>query len=167
MDCDNSSNRKAKLCKFLACGCRRVCSCSKDMKSADKHDDSSRQHPVGADYWSQNPCRPWISSWFDNVDKTVEHSNFYRHEMSVRNEKLDDKLDLYHGGSVFPTQSRRIETATMPITHILPPSHSIIGHPSLKIYRFRLPNHLLHLLDQIVVGCADHAKDLPTGWMCV
>ena len=163
MECEATS-RKAKLCKVLACGCRRVCSCKN--KSTENHDKGTKHYPPGADYWSPNPCRPWITSWFDG--KEEGYSNTYQSEMeSSQTAKLDYKRDLYQGGRhVFPTQSRRGhgDTETMPIPPILPPGHSIIGHPSLKIYKFRLPNHLLSLLDQIVDSCAHHASNLPTGW---
>ena len=42
--------------------------------------------------------------------------------------------------------------------------HQVVGHPSLKIFRLRLPPHLLHLLDGIVLGCEAHAATLPSGW---
>ena len=72
-------------------------------------------------------------------------------------------MDIYRGGKfVFPTQACRQDH--IPNDPILP-SFTIIGHPSLRIYKFRLPNHLLHLLDHIVDGCVDHASTLTTGWM--
>ena len=40
----------------------------------------------------------------------------------------------------------------------------VVGHPSFQIYRIRLPNHLLHLLDEIVWGCERHAATLGNGW---
>ena len=43
-------------------------------------------------------------------------------------------------------------------------NHEIVGHPSLKIHRLKLPAHLLSLLDTIVSGCEMHASALPTGW---
>ena len=41
----------------------------------------------------------------------------------------------------------------------------IIGHPSLRVKKFQLPPHLLHLLDYIVNGCDNFATTLPGGWM--
>jgi hypothetical protein len=43
--------------------------------------------------------------------------------------------------------------------------HQVIGDPALKIFRVRLPPHLLHLLDDIVLGCEAHAATLPKGWI--
>ena len=42
--------------------------------------------------------------------------------------------------------------------------HEMVGHPSLKIHRLKLPSHLLPLLDTIVSGCEMYASTLPTGW---
>jgi hypothetical protein len=44
-------------------------------------------------------------------------------------------------------------------------SYERIGHPSLKIIRFRLPEHLISLLDTIIDGCEEYAASLPCGWM--
>lgn len=144
-------SRKSKLCKFLSCGCRRTCSC----KSAKPTDNSAKQYPYGAGYWSPYPG-PWVPSWFDNTDKPGE-------------QRVPGEIELYRGGRfVFPIQSRRThrnESATIPCSPILRPEHSVVGHPSLKIYRFRLPPHLLPLLDLIKDGCCDHANSLPSGWM--
>ena len=43
-------------------------------------------------------------------------------------------------------------------------NHQIVGHPSLKVHRLRLPSHLLPLLDTVVSGCEQHASGLPIGW---
>ena len=108
--------------------------------------------PVGSRYSrSPNPvCQPWT------------HSHMYCRPVG--------SCSYNDGKSVFPTQSRRIhhnEVSSMPRTPILPPSHTMVGHPSLQIYRCRLPHHLLHLLDKIVDGCHNHAATLSTGWMWV
>ena len=55
----------------------------------------------------------------------------------------------------YPTQSQRV--------HYHGPI-CCIGHPSLKIYKFRLPPHLRNLLDHIVNGCDEYAATLPGGW---
>jgi len=39
-----------------------------------------------------------------------------------------------------------------------------VGHEKLGIYRLRLPMHLMHLLDIIVLKCEAHAATLPHGW---
>ena len=143
------TSRKAKICKFLACGCKRVCSCSYMRSADDEYEDHSKQYPSGADSRSPNPvCQPWT------------HSHMYCRPVG--------SCSYNDGKSVFPTQSRRIhhnEVSSMPRTPILPPSHTMVGHPSLQIYRCRLPHHLLHLLDKIVDGCHNHAATLSTGWM--
>jgi len=43
--------------------------------------------------------------------------------------------------------------------------YQVVGDPSLRIFRVRLPPHLLHLLDPIVLGCEAHASTLPEGWL--
>ncbi|KAL3770295.1 hypothetical protein ACHAW5_000674 [Stephanodiscus triporus] len=71
---------------------------------------------------------------------------------------------------VFPTQSRRVqhnEISSVPNALVLPPCYGIVGHPSLKIYRFQLPGNLHPLLDHIVEGCANYANSLPSGWRTV
>lgn len=54
---------------------------------------------------------------------------------------------------------RNIKMSTMTIYH------QIVGDPSLRIFQVRLPPHLLHLLDGIVLGCEAHAATLPKGWL--
>lgn len=162
---EDTSSRNTKMCHLLACGCRRVCACN--IKTAHKQNNRSNQHSVGTDYWSPNVCRPWISTWFDTTEKEKGH-NTYLESGCESNEKQAPNIGTSSAKQTFPTQSRRIqynECTSVPSNPILPPSHSIIGHPSLKIYKFRLPHHLLNLLDHIVDGCHDHASNLPTGWM--
>jgi len=43
-------------------------------------------------------------------------------------------------------------------------NNDIIGHPSLQIRRFRLPPHLLKVLDRIVSQCEQYAATQPGGW---
>jgi hypothetical protein len=40
----------------------------------------------------------------------------------------------------------------------------VIGSPSLRIYRLRLPSDQLERLDRIIEGCEAHAKKRATGW---
>lgn len=73
------------------------------------------------------------------------------------------------GGYSYPVQARyaprqpqvprNIRMSTMTLYH------QVVGDPSLKIFRVRLPPHLLHLLDGIVIGCEAHAATLPNGWL--
>jgi len=58
-----------------------------------------------------------------------------------------------------PQVPRNIKMSTMTFYH------QVVGDPSLKIFRVRLPPHLLHLLDGIVLGCEAHAATLPNGWL--
>ncbi len=67
-----------------------------------------------------------------------------------------------------PTQFQRMpnqRSASMPHDLMPPPTFSIIGHPSLQIYRFQLPYHLLHLLDYIVEECQSFVSKTSTGWL--
>lgn len=67
----------------------------------------------------------------------------------------------------FPVQAR-YKPSQVPRNIKLPTMtlyHQVIGDPSLKIFRVRLPPHLLHLLDDIVLGCEAHAATLPKGWL--
>lgn len=67
----------------------------------------------------------------------------------------------------YPVQARYepsdIRRSIKPSTMTL--YHQVIGDPALKIFRVRLPPHLLHLLDDIVLGCEAHAATLPKGWI--
>jgi hypothetical protein len=169
MDCDQSicdaTSRKAKLYKYLSCGCRRICSC-KEAKSDEEYDDSSKQSQSGTVcYWSPYPTWTWVPFWFENSDKAAEYPVTYRREMEVAHKKTIESEGV--GKHVFPTQSRRVqhnEIAPVPNALVLPPCYGIVGHPSLKIYRFQLPGHLHPLLDHIVEGCANYANSLPSGW---
>lgn len=49
----------------------------------------------------------------------------------------------------------------MPGYHCAP---EVVGHPSLRIYKLRLPASLVLLLDQIIDGCERHARCSPSGW---
>ena len=150
MDFPLSPITKSAMC----CGCGgRVCSC---------HIDSNEQ--VGGSHRLKYPSsisfRPWLPAWFDNSDRHKDQSNdICREVASATNDvkQLDER--------VYPTQRRREyhEVATT-IQEDTLPSFTTIGHPSLKIYKFRLPPHLLHLLDEIVDGCSEHADSLSTGW---
>jgi hypothetical protein len=57
----------------------------------------------------------------------------------------------------YPVQNCRTDTQNTG-------SLSMVGNPALGIYRIRLPIHLVHLLDQVVLGCEAHASTLATGW---
>lgn len=148
----DTSNGKSSLCKYLVCGCIRVCDCS-SIKI-----DNDRQNQLDTDCWSPNHCRPWISSWFDN-DKVGDLQSY------CRKKSADDEDG---GRRIFPTQAKRtqqfceVESETITLT---PASHIVVGHPSLKIYRCRLPQHLLYLLDQIVDSCTAYANASPAGWL--
>lgn len=54
----------------------------------------------------------------------------------------------------YPTQAQRVHHEPV-----------CVGHPQLKIFKFKLPPHLLHLLDHIVNGCDEYASSRPGGWM--
>lgn len=69
---------------------------------------------------------------------------------------------------VFPTQAERMQhqQITNARRHLTPPpTFSIVGHPSLRIYRFQLPHHFLHLLDYVVEECQRYAARTSTGWL--
>lgn len=161
------------MCNFIVCGCRKACSC------ADINEEQSASYLLEGAHWSANPCRPWISTLFGahhthewasyslSMNNAGDRSHEYQRRMEqASNGVSDDKMNTNFRN--FPTQSRRMhyhESTAVPNTLMPPPSFSIIGHPSLKIYRFRLPHHLLQLLDYIVEGCHKHAAKSPTGWM--
>ena len=165
MECDTSS-RKTKIC-YLACDCRRICSC-KDTKFDNINDDDdggrSKQYSSG----TSTSTSTWMSSWFDNAQKQDGNSTICSHETrnAYNTKQIEKKTDLYHDKRVYPTQARRTHL-TYPIPNVVQnlPSYTVIGHPSLHIYKFRLPDRLLYLLDQIVDGCATYADSLTTGWM--
>ena len=164
MECDTSS-RKAKIC-YLACGCRRICSCKDTEFDNNKDDDDGRSKQYSSG--TSTSTSTWMSSWFDNAHRQEDHSTICSHEMrtAYNAKQMEKQMDMYHGKRVYPTQARRTHL-TFPIPNDVPnlPSYTVIGHPSLHIYKFRLPDRLLHLLDQIVVGCATYADSLTTGWM--
>jgi hypothetical protein len=169
MDCDKSicdaTGRKVKLCKYLSCGCRRICSCKGNKSDEQYYDNSSKHYLSGAACsWSPCPSWSWIPMWFDNAEKAHEYPTIYRCEMGIAHETDNDGVRK----PALPTQSRRVqhdEIASVPNALILPPCYSVVGHPSFKIYKFQLPPRLLHLLDRIVGGCANYANSLPNGWM--
>ena len=69
--------------------------------------------------------------------------------------------------SPFPVQARYQfgQPKRMSVQAPLPLcNHEMIGHPSFKIHRMRLPSHLLPLLDTIISGCEMHASNLRNGW---
>jgi len=151
MDFPLSPITKSAMC----CGCGRVCSCH-----IDSNEQVSGSHRLKPYHPSSSSFRPWLPSWFDSSDRHEDQSNDVCHEVaSATNDvkQLDER--------VYPTQRRRQyhEVATT-IQEDTLPSFTAIGHPSLKIYKFRLPPHLLHLLDDIVDGCSEHADSLSTGW---
>ena len=89
----------------------------------------------------------------------------FRHTAGVTTIDQDNRNDSsshYHNEYAkmntiqYPVQTRRV--------HYYYPICSI-GHPSLNIYKFHLPPHLLHLLDYIVNGCNQYAATLPGGWI--
>jgi len=131
-------------------GCGRACSCHTEQVSG-----SHRLKP----YPSSSSFRPWLPSWFDSSDRHGDQSNDVCREVSsaTNNVKQPDER-------VYPTQRRREYHEQVAIQEDTLPSFTTIGHPSLKIYKFCLPPHLLHLLDEIVDGCSEHADSLSTGW---
>lgn len=140
----------------MCCGCGKAVCSSIDCNEQEV----SGSHRLKPYHPSSSSFRPWLPSWFDSSDRHEDQSNNVCHEVaSVANnvKQLDER--------VYPTQRRREyhEVATS-IQEDTLPSFTTIGHPSLKIYKFRLPPHLLHLLDEIVDGCSEHADSLSTGW---
>ena len=153
MECERAST-DAKWRKLLACGCRRICSCG-GAASAAADEDPSRQS--GAPSRRPSPP-PWMSPWFGDADEEAEACGRCRRGGGGRRHAgRDDGTGAHRmSWSRFPTQ--------MPMSPILPPSPISIGHPSLQIYKFRLPRHLLKSLDHIVHGCQEYAARLPSGW---
>jgi hypothetical protein len=124
----------------------------------------------------------FTSSNLSSLTTSDKMTHNYRREMvstssntnnDIASEQQDDEPSYPKGvhkrydNAGFPTQARRIihqSHFNSSINPVPPPIHSIVGHPSLRIHRFRLPYHLLHLLDYIVEGCQDHASTLTNGW---
>lgn len=158
-----------------SCRCISECTC--------KALTPSRSYPSESDYWTVNPCRPWMASLFSSPSSSA-------YESTIGPSNNDDKLSSQ---KVFPTQARRKTTQKkIPSSVALLPGYNIVGHPSLRwakdssnykfrlpqhlfhlldfmhpclrIYKFRLPQYLFHLLDFIVEACDDHASTLPNGW---
>lgn len=161
MDRDRS-DRQERMWNPLPCGCRRVCSC-KCVLSSDDDGGRSKQYSPTADHWPSSPCKPWIPSWFDSP-KAPERS---QETERASGDKQHGKMVMPPEGTIYPTQAMRTHrnAVAVPNNPILPPSYRVVGHPSLKIYRFRLPYHLLQVLDKIVDGCQGYAANLSTGWM--
>lgn len=150
---------EASMCKYLVCGCIRVCSCIYITP------DDEQKYQVDKGVWSPKPCRPWISSWFDS--DAVGHPAASLCEHQISSKQVDDEDD---GRRLFPTQAKRAHRvcAIVPTPITLPaPSHLVVGHPSLEIYRCRLPQNLLYLLDHIVESCTKYATSSPNGWLWV
>ena len=183
---DKIQPRENVVRRYFACGCRKVQS-RVDSKPANDCGSHSKSYLLRADYWSVNPCGPWSSprhgsplihelvpsSCNNCVADNRSHMNCHE-KQKESNKRHEDGVDFYsvkfckNSAGAFQTQSSRMnhhEYTNVPKTSVSLPSHSIVGHPSLKIYRFRLPHNLLPLLDYIVKGCHDHAKNLPNGWM--
>ena len=88
---------------------------------------------------------------------------------SLFSRDIDDTKKEGRGdeGATFPVQTRysfgkvRRTSLEAPLPFY---NHEVVGHPSLKIHRLKLPSYLLPLLDTIVSGCEMHASTLPTGW---
>eukprot|EP00985_Skeletonema_marinoi_P023670 scaffold15894_cov103-Skeletonema_marinoi.AAC.1 len=123
---------------FNACGCRRgLC---REAKSGCEHHRRLRDVEV------RTVMRP--SSGIATINQNSQNKNS-SHTRKDYSKKYTTQ---------YPTQAQRVH-------YHEPVPVCIIGHPSLKIYKFQLPPHLLHLLDHIVNGCDDYAATLPGGWM--
>lgn len=160
--------------------CRTTECSNKNSESPKDFCHQTNPHAAEADHWTGNPCRPWMSSLFcstsgNTYDSTAnmsnEHPGCYPYSNAI-SKKQDDKLFLHARGQLkqhfdVPTQSLGKVPQKKPSIPNIPammPSYNIVGHPSLKIYKFRLPHQLLHLLDFIVAACHNYACSLPNGW---
>jgi len=121
-----------------------------------------------------NPRRYCHSLLYNNSNYTLHGSNSHRPMTRMPNgncncehdgELLSNNAFLKY--DTYPTQSRLKTPQKKPsiqTNSVKTQSYSIVGHPSLRIYKFRLPNHLLHLLNVIVEACQEHALTLRKGW---
>lgn len=128
--------------------------------------------------WSSNPCHQWVASLFNpnetpfsSSNPTVGMHSLYRsyrrgdypvtsgnHSEKQLSSREITKCDK------FPIHARHTAQCKLPTIPVFMPSYIIIGHPTLKIYKFKLPSNLLHLLDFIVNSCNKHAGSLRSGW---
>lgn len=157
-----------------SCGrCRTKCTC-RAIERTSYYSQRTESNSMETNYWPMNPCSLFgnpieVSSYDSNsghstsrmtCDKDATHQH--------GNEKQAGKILTSHAASCydkFPTQSRRPQKKyNITSSPVFIPRFSIVGHPSLKIYKFTLPNHLIPLLGLIVEACHKYATTLPNGW---
>lgn len=160
---------------MVSCKCNKDCLCDATT-TANYNGQHTESNPLGSDYWSVNPCQPWVSALFNghvDTSSNILSSYYTQREISFesrysyqfgddhgRNEHITSRKDGY------PNQARRKipqKKSGIPTNPVLLPTYSIIGHPSLRICKFKLPPNLLHLLSITVEACDLHAKSLRNG----
>jgi hypothetical protein len=167
MNLDNSRTKSGDAISCGRCGMER---------SSKAHslccEQQSKPKSTETDYWPANPCQPWGNLFMNSNGTYFGRTNQYS---TIGSPILatETKRGAPHSShaikrhDVFPTQVRRKNTQhkpNIPRDTAFMPNYSIIGHPSLRIYKFSLPNNLLHLLEYIVEACEKHAQSLRTGW---
>lgn len=163
----------------LGCRCREKCSCRTIL---DCYDQQMKSHRIGVDYWSTNPCQPWVTSLFSSNASAGSHrtnstvgmlyDNRGSYQRGTLNVAINNNTVSFMSSQTitrndeFPAETRRstIQKKSISTSPIFMPRYDIIGHPSLRIYKFKLPTNLLHLLDYIVKSCNSHALSLQRGW---
>ena len=159
------------LQNYNAASCRTKCSCKVTTIAKHHHHHQTKHDPIESDYWPVNPCQPWVSSLWSgpsyepNSRPTVGMpSKSYPHDHA---NSTDDECTrkILPAPSIsrsdeFPSNTL-LKKSTIPNNPV--PSYSIIGHPALRIFKFKLPNHLLPLLQLIVEACQDHSLTLSKG----
>ena len=148
------------------------CSCKATTGAKHRH-HQSKHNPVESDYWPVNPCHPWVSSVCSGssyesnsqpiLGMPIESYPYDR--ANSTDEKCTRKLlsapaisrsDDFPGNTL--QKKSIIQNNPVPM-----PSYSIVGHPALRICKFKLPNHLLPLLQLIVEACQEHSLTLSKG----
>ncbi len=125
---------------------------------------SAHQHSEGSEDWFAP--RQSTGQW----DPFLNHTNDHRTDLaSLPKPRRVTSVSLPFATpqASYPVQARhqssRVPRSIKPSTMTL--YHQVVGDPALKIFRVRLPPHLLHLLDGIVLGCEAHASTLRNSWL--
>lgn len=152
-----------------SCKCNKECLCEA-MGAINYNGQGTTSHVLGSNIWSVNPCQPWVSSLFNShidTSSNISSSHYTSRGMSFENRWIYQYDELFNSRKEgYPTQARRKtlqKKSAIPANPVLLPTYSIIGHPSLRICKFRLPPNLLHLLSTTFEECELHAKSLRNG----
>lgn len=172
----NTTNEPRPILYCMKSGDTIVCRCRME-RSSKSHtiscEHQSKSSSNETDYWTANPCQPWANLFNSSNDtyfgRTDRYSSIGSPIFATETHSgMPLSSHAMNRHDVYPAQVRRKNTqqkSNVPRnTPAFMPSYIIIGHPSLRIYKFSLPNNLLHLLQHIVDACQNHAQSLRSGW---